>query len=205
MTAEAIKVLLVEDDEDDVYLTRELLLEIREARYRLDWVDNFAEALQVIGSPLYDVCLIDYKLGPDSGVELLKQAIRMGCDTPLILMTAEGDRAVDMEAMKAGAADYLVKGRTNSALLERSIRYALDRKRAERERGELLRQLQEAMVQVKTLSGLLPICMTCKKIQDGQGNWEQLELYIREHSNAEFSHGLCPDCFGSHYPEYSTG
>jgi len=58
------------------------------------------------------------------------------------------------------------------------------------------------MAEVKVLGGLLPICMSCKKIRDDQGYWKQLEGYIRDHSEAEFSHGLCPECLRKHYPEY---
>jgi hypothetical protein len=61
--------------------------------------------------------------------------------------------------------------------------------------------LQGALAQVKTLSGLLPICAHCKRIRDDQGYWNQIELYIRRHSNANFTHGICPECAKEHYPE----
>lgn len=76
-----------------------------------------------------------------------------------------------------------------------------ERKRAEREREALVRQLQTALAEVKTLSGLLPICSHCKKIRDDQGYWNQIELYIRQHSNANFTHGICPECSHKLYPE----
>lgn len=77
-----------------------------------------------------------------------------------------------------------------------------ERKRAEEEREKLILELQEAISQIKRLSGLLPICASCKKIRNDQGYWEQIEIYIREHSEAEFSHGVCPECIGKLYPEY---
>jgi PAS domain-containing protein len=76
-----------------------------------------------------------------------------------------------------------------------------ERKKAEREREQLVGQLQGALAQVKTLSGLLPICAHCKRIRDDQGYWNQIELYIRRHSNANFTHGICPECAKEHYPE----
>jgi CheY-like chemotaxis protein len=76
------------------------------------------------------------------------------------------------------------------------------RKKAEEEREKLIRELQQALTAVKTLSGLLPICASCKKIRDDKGYWNQIEVYIRAHSQAEFSHGLCPDCAKRLYPEY---
>jgi len=77
-----------------------------------------------------------------------------------------------------------------------------ERKRAEEEREKLVRELQEALAQVKTLSGLLPICASCKKIRDDQGYWNQLEGYFLEHSELKLSHGLCPECAKKLYPEY---
>ena len=78
-----------------------------------------------------------------------------------------------------------------------------ERRRAEAMREELIEQLQSALAQVKQLSGLLPVCSSCKKIRDDGGRWEQMEVYIRDHSEADFSHGLCPDCLRTLYPEYS--
>jgi hypothetical protein len=78
-------------------------------------------------------------------------------------------------------------------------RRLIERKRTEDEREELIGKLQEALATVRTLSGLLPICSSCKKIRDDQGHWNQLETYLLEHSEAEFTHGSCPDCLKSLY------
>src|SRR5689334_18115447 len=78
----------------------------------------------------HDVCLLDYRLGARTGVELLRAALEQGCKSPIILLTGQGEHEIDMEAMKAGAADYLVKGRLDAGTLERSIRYAAERRRA---------------------------------------------------------------------------
>jgi len=78
-----------------------------------------------------------------------------------------------------------------------------ERKRVEMEREKLLRELQKALSEIKKLSGLLPICSSCKKVRDDKGYWNQIETYIREHSEAEFSHGLCPDCVRKMYPDFS--
>ena len=71
------------------------------------------------------------------------------------------------------------------------------------ERERLIAELQEALANVKTLSGLIPICASCKKVRDDQGYWTQLETYLAQHSDAEFSHGLCLDCMRKLYPDYS--
>jgi ABC-type glycerol-3-phosphate transport system permease component len=81
-------------------------------------------------------------------------------------------------------------------------RRLLERKRAEGEREKLIVELQNALAELKTLSGLLPICSSCKKIRDDQGYWNQIEVYISGHSTAKFSHGLCPECAKKLYPKY---
>ena len=82
-------------------------------------------------------------------------------------------------------------------------RHTRARQRAEAERERLIAELQEALANVKTLSGLIPICASCKKIRDDQGYWTQLETYLKQHSTAEFSHGLCLDCMRKLYPDLS--
>jgi diguanylate cyclase (GGDEF)-like protein len=128
---ERIKILLVDDDEDDYILTRDMLSEAGGGRYVLEWVSTYEAGLQAIKSNIYDVCLLDYRLGNHTGLELLREAIASGCKAPIIFLTGKGTQEVDMEAMKAGAADYLNKKEITPQLLERSIRYALEHKRAE--------------------------------------------------------------------------
>jgi hypothetical protein len=84
----------------------------------------------------------------------------------------------------------------------RSLREEIkDHKKAEKEKEKLIVELRKAVYEVKTLGGLLPICASCKRIRDDKGYWNQLESYIRQHSNAEFSHSVCPDCAKELYPE----
>ena len=127
---ELLRVLLVEDDEDDYVIISDLLSEIEELD--LEWVSDYDEALVAIGGEEHDVCLLDYRLGGRSGLDLLRAASERGHKTPMILLTGRGDRELDLEAMQAGAADYLVKGQIDAPLLERSIRYAFARRRAEK-------------------------------------------------------------------------
>ena len=78
-----------------------------------------------------------------------------------------------------------------------------ERKKTERENERLISDIQKALSEVRKLSGFLPICASCKKIRDDQGYWNQIEEYISDHSEAQFSHGICPDCMRSLYPEYA--
>jgi len=129
-SGEPIKVLLVEDDEDDYVLASDLFSEFRGQGVQVEWKKSFALGLEAMARNQHDICLVDYRLGAHNGIELLRAAAERGCRAPVILLTGQGEHEIDMEAMKAGAADYLVKGRLDSGLLERSIRYAIERKRA---------------------------------------------------------------------------
>ncbi len=137
-----LRVLLVEDDEDDYVLIRDLLAEIE--GLDLEWVDGYEEALGALGRVAYDVCLVDYRLGERSGLALMKEAASRGHTVPMILLTGLGDRNVDLEAMRAGAADYLLKGEIDAPTLERSIRYAFARR---------LRSLSESERRFRSLVG----------------------------------------------------
>jgi two-component system cell cycle sensor histidine kinase/response regulator CckA len=125
-----IKLLLVEDDEDDYIITRSLLADLKGRVFTLDWEKSFDAGLAAMKQNHHDVCLVDYRLGAHDGIELLQAALAGGCQAPVILLTGMGEHQVDLAAMKAGAADYLVKNRLDALQLERSIRYAIERKRA---------------------------------------------------------------------------
>jgi signal transduction histidine kinase/HPt (histidine-containing phosphotransfer) domain-containing protein len=140
MSDGAIAVLLVDDDEDDYVIARDLLAECDRATFRLQWVDNYDEALEVIASKQHDVCLVDYHLGAQTGLDLLRAVAQTDNHAPIILLTGQGGQEVDLEALRAGAADYLVKGQSNSAMLERSIRYAIERSQV----MDALRKAKEA-------------------------------------------------------------
>ena len=120
-----IRVLLVEDDEDDYMLTRALVSAKENANIKLDWVDSYDRALSMIEADRHDVYLVDYRLGHQTGITLIQEAFQMGCRAPMILLTGQDDLTVDQSALELGAADYLVKGRIDAQLLGRSIRYAL--------------------------------------------------------------------------------
>ncbi|MDX6612124.1 MAG: two-component system, sensor histidine kinase and response regulator [Blastocatellia bacterium] len=126
MKNEMIKVLLIEDDEDDYVLTRDLLSEVRNGEYSLDWAPSYAEGLKIARCGEHHVCLVDYRLGELSGVQLIREAREFGLTTPMILLTGQGNHDIDVEAIEAGATDYLVKDETPAGRLERTIRYAVE-------------------------------------------------------------------------------
>jgi CheY-like chemotaxis protein len=118
-------VLLVDDDPDEESLTRSLLARVEHARYLLDWVPTFGEGLASIAQENHDVYLIDHNLGARTGIELISEARQAGSLAPLVMLTGRRDRATDLAALDAGATDFLVKGRTDPVLFDRTIRYSI--------------------------------------------------------------------------------
>ncbi len=120
-----LHILLVDDDEEDFIITQDLLEEIPERHYNLEWVDSYTRAQEAIGRQEHDVYLIDFRLGANNGLDLIKEAKESGINAPFILLTGQGDIETDKQAMIVGAADYLVKSTLNPHILERSIRYSI--------------------------------------------------------------------------------
>ena len=129
---ENIRALLIDDDQGDFVFTKGLLSQITHPRIELDWVPSFEEGHDAIAQGGYDIYLVDYFLEDRTGLDLLREAARYQLEAPVIMLTGRGNRDVDLEAMQAGAADYLIKGQIEPEDLERSIRYALDRVEAQR-------------------------------------------------------------------------
>lgn len=144
----AWRVLHVDDDEEDFLIAREMLKLAQGSLVSLEWAATFAEAEARLLAARYDAVLVDYDLGERTGIEFIQQVTAQGYPAPLILFTGRGNYEVDVEAMKAGATLYLTKDEVNPLLLERSIRYAIERKRIERERSDILESIQDGFFAV---------------------------------------------------------
>lgn len=131
--AAPVRVLLIDDDEDDYFLTAERLADVPGRPYRLEWTAKYDVGLDAICAGAHDAYLLDYRLGERTGIDLLREAHDRGCSGPVILLTGQGQSRTDLEALDAGADDYLEKSGLTSELLDRTIRYALAQHRAEAE------------------------------------------------------------------------
>jgi len=120
-------------------------------------------------------------------------------DIPIIFLTAKSEIDDIVKGLRYGAADYVTKPFNSIELLAR-VKTHLDLKFAIDAQKDLVNKLSRALATVKLLSGLLPICSHCKKVRDDKGYWSQVEKYVSDHSEARFSHGICPDCIVTHYP-----
>ena len=150
MATETIPVLLVEDEPTDAEFTRAMLGQVHGAEVTLHWSRTVDEGLTELESGRYDVALVDYMLGSDNGLDLVREAVRRELPTPMILLTGRGSREIDLEAQHAGADDYLVKRQIDPAGLERALRYTLERTRT-------LRALQESEARFRGLFDHLPM------------------------------------------------
>ncbi|WAC12297.1 hybrid sensor histidine kinase/response regulator [Dyadobacter pollutisoli] len=122
-----IKVLLVDDDEDDYFLTREYFQDLVNWKFDITWCSTFRDAQDRIRNEKFDLYLFDYLLGESTGIDLIELACQFECEEPIILLTGKGDTKIAVEALRLGAADYLIKSELDAEKLERSIRYALER------------------------------------------------------------------------------
>lgn len=200
-----IKVLIAEDD----YLVSEgIARALRQKGYELigDASDG-AEAVEMTVSLRPDVVLMDIQMPGVDGLEASRR-IQEQCPTPVVVLTAHNDRKLIDEASEAGVGAYLTKP-PQADEIDRAITIAMarheDLMKLRRLSGELETRnadLEKALAEIKTLRGIVPICANCKKIRDDKGFWHQVESYVREHTEAEFSHGICPDCAKELYGPY---
>jgi len=128
-----IRIGVIDDDEDDFFIIEEYIREIKNVNFVIDWLNSYKAAIEKIKTGGYHLYFLDYRLGNETGLELLEEATAMQCDSPIVLLTGKGNRAIDIKAMQSGATDYLVKSELNSEKLERCIRYSLDRAESLRE------------------------------------------------------------------------
>jgi CheY-like chemotaxis protein len=191
-------ILIVDDEPGNIEILSETLGET----YEILAATSGKEALQIAALQMPDMIILDIVMPVMSGYEVLRtlkqnQALK---EIPVVFITALDKEDQETRGLTLGAVDYIPKP-FNNAIVKLRVRTQLELKR---QRDVLLHhneELQQALIKIKTLSGLLPICASCKKIRDDQGYWTQLERYISEHSEAEFTHGCCPDCMKKLYPE----
>ncbi|MFC1553288.1 response regulator [candidate division KSB1 bacterium] len=206
------QVLLVEDTEHDRLLFERSLDEAG-IDYNITWCEKAEDAEKILKKQAdnFDIAVLDYKLPGKTGLELCKIIKDKNIDLPLIISTGGGSEKIAVEALKIGVDDYIVKDAEQSYLelmpliiTEVCNRHdeRIARKKAEEEKEKLIVELKNTLEELKTIKGLLPICANCKKIRNDGGYWEQIEVYIQDHSDAEFSHGICPDCKNELYGNF---
>jgi len=196
-----LHILLIEDDEVDKMRIQRYIQDGGQAWARIDLSDSLEQGKAKLASNNYDCVLLDLNLPDGNGMDFLRSLQDAPEQSPaIVLQTVADDEALGIQALDLGAQDYLVKGSINGPLLLKTVRFAIQRHGLMREKDRLVTELQEALRNVHTLHGLLPICSACKSIRNDDGYWQQVEEYFARHSKAKFTHGICPTCVQSLYP-----
>ena len=180
--------------EDNPTVAQELKCRLESLEYEVVGITHFAEQAVDLAERLKpDLVLMDIQLaGKMDGIDAAQQIRKLRL--PLIFVSGFCDGPVLQRAQLTEPYGYILKPYRTSDL-RISVEMSLQRHRAEQERERLLKKFQEVLASVKTLTGELSICCYCKKVQDETGDWPEIETYVMQHSDASFSHGMCPDCF----------
>ncbi|MDJ0782642.1 MAG: response regulator [Desulfosarcinaceae bacterium] len=205
--------LIVDDISENIQVLGHALAK---EHYSVSFATDGHQALDMIAESAFDLILLDIMMPVMDGYEVCRRlkAMPAKSEIPVIFLTARTESVDIVKGFEVGAVDYVTKPFNAHELLAR-VRTHLEltraRKMIDRRNRQLARQnteletinteLKRALERIKTLEGILPICSYCNKIRDEAGNWKQLESYISSHSEAEFSHGICPACIQRHHPD----
>jgi sigma-B regulation protein RsbU (phosphoserine phosphatase) len=196
-----MKILIAEDD-----LTSRTALTavLKKQGHEVAATVNGAEAWEAMQKPdAPKLAILDWMMPEMDGPEVVRRVRALQTDRPpyIIMLTTKVDKADIIAGLEAGANDYLAKPFDAGELRARVEvgRRLVDMQDALAAKVEELRQ---AFDQIKTLRGIVPICANCKNIRDDHGYWNQVEVYVRDHTEAEFSHSICPECVKELYPEF---
>lgn len=207
-------ILIIDDDTQNLKVMVGFL---KESGFEISVARSGEDALKLVEHFTPDIILLDVMMPGLNGFETCGRlkANKITQNIPVIFMTALTDVENKVKGLETGAVDFVTKpveyreviARITTHLTLGNLQKQLREKNTQLEQKNLEleeknRQLQEALDNIKTLSGLLPICANCKKIRDDDGYWHDVAVYVRDHSDAEFTHGICPDCLKILYPDY---
>lgn len=192
------RILIVDDNKE---LCDSLKDFFEDDEFIVETVNNGKDAIDLLQNNRYDIALVDFKLPDISGTELINNLVSVSPSIEFILITAHATLDSAIDAVKQEhVISYELKPLDMNHLLS-VLNQVTKRRKAEEKTKKLIQQLQDALAKVKLLSGLIPICSSCKKIRNDKGFWEQVESYICAHSEADFTHSVCPDCAKRLYPD----
>lgn len=201
MTEDKTNSILVVDDNPD---NLRLLLGILSSKgYRVRPTSSGEHAIASITKEQPDLILLDIMMPGIDGFEVCRRlkSEEKTASIPIIFISALDEISDKTKAFSAGGVDYVTKPFNTQEVLAR-IKTHLTIRNLVKDLEEKNRQLQKALNEIKTLRGIIPICSNCKKIRDDKGYWQQIEVYITEHSEADFSHGICQECVKKLYPDF---
>lgn len=197
-----MRILIADDDNT----CRGMLVAVlRKTGYEVAEARDGAQAWEELQKPdAPRLVVLDWVMPGMDGVDVLRRVRGLPGDRPpyILMLTSKVEKGEIIAGLEAGANDYLTKPYDPGEL---QARIAVGRRMVELQDAlvDKNRELRRALSEIKTLRGILPICMNCKKIRDDRGYWNQVEVYVRDHTEADFSHGLCPECAAVWYPDFA--
>ena len=196
-----MKILIAEDDLTSRTVLTAVLTKLgHEVEATVNGVEAW-QAMQQLDAPR--LAILDWMMPEMDGLEVVRRVRTLQNDRQpyIIMLTAKGEKADIIAGLEAGANDYVAKPFDPGELLAR-VEVGRHMVEMQDTLAGKIEELRQAVNQIKTLRGIVPICANCKKIRDDRGYWNQVEVYVRDHTEAEFSHSICPDCMKELYPEY---
>ncbi len=195
-----MKILIAEDEK----ISRRILeMILTKDGHDVVAVEDGLKALESIRKVMPDMLVTDWMMPELDGLELCRRVRDLNLPNYIyiILLTALTQKERIIEGLDAGADDYITKPFERTELLAR-VRAGERVIQLEKSLRQKNKELSEVLAHVKQLKGLLPICMYCKKIRNDENYWQKVEEYLVEHTEADFSHSICPECLEKHYPDY---
>lgn len=192
---ERVKILIVDDEEINI----DVLVSLLKPEYKtVIAMDGDSAFKRLEKHPLPDLILLDVIMPGMDGYEVCRRlkSNKETSEIPIIFLTGKSETQNILNGFRLGAVDYVTKPFQPEELSARINTHIKLKK--------TISALEAALHEIKTLKGMLPICSNCKKIRDDKGYWSQIEVYISNHSEAEFTHGICPDCISELYPEFAN-
>ncbi len=192
-------ILVVDDNPDNLRLLTGLLSDYH---YKVRSASSGQRALATIRKETPDLILLDIMMPGMNGFEVCKELKEneQTADIPVIFISALDEISNKTDAFSVGGVDYITKPFNSQEVLAR-IKTHLTMRKLVINLQEKNLHLQQALDEIKTLRGIIPICSNCKNIRDDKGYWYQIEVYIKDHSDADFTHGMCQDCAKKLYPD----
>lgn len=192
-------ILVVDDNADNLRLLAGIL---KEHHYKIRLAPSGERALATIRKEAPDLILLDIMMPDMDGFEVCRQlkADQETTGIPVIFISALDETIDKVKAFSTGGVDYITKPFKSQEVLAR-VRTHLTLRRLQRSLEKKNEQLRQALDEIRILRGILPICSSCKKIRNEDGYWEQIEIYIRDRSEVDFSHGICEECARKLYPD----
>jgi len=191
---DTISILIVEDSPGDMVLIKEYLAERQRFPYDIMEAETLASAMGLLAHYDFDVVLLDLSLPDSSGLDTVRRLITKFPDIAVIVLTGLQDEDIALRAVRYGAQDYLEKQLLSPIMLSKSILYSIERKLAMQEKDDLLNDLTLALEKIQSLEGMLPLCISCKKILADDRQWVHIEKYSAARSGAGTAQLVCPAC-----------